>query len=79
MADSPDAARRAAERARWPGLKTTLAAAPGAEDLRATTTAEERLAMMWELALASWALTGQPLPTYSRANMPGKVLRPGSP
>lgn len=78
MADFPDAARRAAERARWPGLKTTLAEAPGGDDLSATTTVEQRLAMMWELALASWALTGQPLPTYSRAEMPGRVIRPGT-
>lgn len=79
MADSSDAARRAAERSRWPGLKTTLTEAAGAEDLSSTTTAEERLAMMWELARASWALAGRPLPTYSRAEMPGRVIRPGQP
>lgn len=70
------AARRAA-RASWPGLKTTLAQAPGAEDLRATTTPEQRLGMMWELARGAWAMTGQPLPAYSRADMPGRVIRPG--
>lgn len=79
MADPSDAARRAAERSRWPGLKTTLTEAPGAEDLSATTTVEERLAMMWDLARASWALTGRPLPTYSRAEMPGRVIRPDEP
>ncbi|MEW5737964.1 MAG: hypothetical protein AB1938_03505 [Myxococcota bacterium] len=46
------------------------------EDLSASTTVEQRLAMMWELALAAWSLQGQPLPTYSRSEMPGRVLRP---
>lgn len=74
--DLPDEAhRRAAARASWPGLKTTLAEAPDAENLSATTTAEQRLAMMWELAVAAWSLTGVPLPEYSRANMPGRVIR----
>ena len=60
-------------------MKSTLADAPGAEDLRATTTAEERLAMMWELTLGAWSLTGKPLPDYTRANMPGRIIRPGEP
>lgn len=76
MISADEAALRAAARASWPGLKTTLAEAPGAEDLSATTTPEERLAMMWELALGAWSLTGQPMPDYSRANMPGRVIRP---
>lgn len=76
MSSADDAARRAA-RASWPGLKTTLAQAPGAEDLSAGTTPEERLGMMWELTVGAWALTGKPMPDYSRANMPGKMIRPG--
>jgi hypothetical protein len=75
---SDDAASRRAARATWPGLKTTLAEAPGAEDLSATTTAEQRLGMMWELTLGAWSLTGLPLPDYTRANMPGRVIRPGN-
>lgn len=77
MADPSDAARRAAERSKWPGLKTTLADAPDGEDLSTTTTAEERVAMMWELAQASWAMTGRAMPTYARAEMPGRLIRPG--
>ena len=77
MNASDEAARRAAARASWPGLKTTLLDAPGAEDLSATTTAEQRLGMMWELALGAWSLTGNPLPDYSRTNMPGLLLRSG--
>jgi hypothetical protein len=40
MSSADEQARRAA-RASWPGLKTTLAEAPGTEDLSATTTAEQ--------------------------------------
>lgn len=76
MSSADEQARRAA-RVSWPGLKTTLHEAPGAEDLRATTTPEQRLSMMWELARGAWALTGQPMPDYERANMPGRVIRPG--
>jgi hypothetical protein len=75
---SSDAAARAAARARWPGLKTTLAEAPG-DDLSASTTAEERVAMVWELSAQAWALTGRPWPEYSRAEMPGRVIRPVKP
>jgi hypothetical protein len=77
MTSAEDAARRAAARASWPGLKTTLAEAAGAEDLSASTTTEQRLAMMWELTLGAWSLTGLPLPDYTRANMPGRLVRPG--
>jgi hypothetical protein len=71
---SDEQARRAA-RASWPGLKTTLTESPGAEDLRDTTTAEQRVAMMWELTAGAWALTGRPVPSYTRAEMPGRVIR----
>jgi len=35
---------------------------------------EERLARMWTLALDAWASSGRPLPTYTRATMPGRKL-----
>ena len=76
MNSAEEAARRAAARASWPGSKTTLAEAQGAEDLSATTTAEQRLAMMWELTVGAWSLTNEPMPDYSRANMPGRIIRP---
>lgn len=74
---SPDGARlaRATARASWPGRKTTLAqqstaAAPP------SSTPEERLAVMWQLALDAWAMAGWPLPDYSRGQAPGRVIRP---
>jgi len=59
----------ASDRALWPVRAYRLGTEPG-DDLSATTTAEERLAMMWPLALEAWELTGRPLPQYSRDAMP---------
>jgi hypothetical protein len=47
------------------------------DDLSATSTAEERLAMMEPLALAAFALSGRPLPTYRRAESPVALRRLG--
>lgn len=47
------------------------------DDLSDTTTAEERLAMLWELSGRAWALTGRPFASYRREEMPGRVIRPG--
>lgn len=47
----------------------------GDENLSATTTASERLGMMWQLALDAWASSGRALPTYSRRDTPGKLIR----
>jgi len=69
------AASRTAHRRRdWPVRVYRLGAEPG-DDLRATTTAEERLAMMWPLALEAWALSAGPVPEYSRSEAPVS-LRP---
>jgi hypothetical protein len=67
--------QRAAARRSWPLRRYRLGEEPG-DDLSATTTPEQRLAMMWELALQAWKLSGRDLPRYSRAAMPGKVVRP---
>jgi hypothetical protein len=48
---------------------------PG-DDLSGLSTPEERLAMVIVLTRRMWELTGQPVPTYERAAMPGRVLRP---
>lgn len=69
---------RRAERARarldWPIRRFDLGAEPG-ENLWASTTPPERLAMMWELSRQAWTLSGQPLPEYSRHRAPGRVIR----
>ena len=73
---SADARRRA--RAGWPVRVFRLGEEPS-EDLGERTTAEERLAMMWPLAVDAWTTSGRRLPEYPRHRMPGRVIRgPGS-
>lgn len=67
-------ARRAA-RAHWPVRKFRMEDEPG-PDLSATTTADERLAMMWPLARDTWTIAGRTIPDYSRDRMPIRVIRP---
>ena len=62
----------------WPIRRFKLGEEPS-DDLGATTIGEERLAMMWQLALDAWASAGRQLPEYTRENMPGRVIRPGDP
>lgn len=68
-----DAAGRAERRRDWPVRVFPLGREPG-DDLSATTTPEQRLAMMWPLALEAWALTGRPMPDYARETMPVRVV-----
>ncbi len=73
---SPDvsAAARRGERAAWPVEVFELGTEPS-DDLSDRTTAEERLAMMWPLAVEAWTTSGRPLPDYSRHRMPCRVIR----
>jgi len=70
-------ARRTA-RAHWPARVFRLEEAPG-PDLSATTTADERLAMMWPLAREAWSLAGRPIPQLPRHLTPVRVIRPPDP
>jgi hypothetical protein len=45
------------------------------DDLRDTTTVEERLGILRQLSERAWALSGRLLPTYSRDRMPVRVTR----
>lgn len=36
---------------------------------------EVLIGMVRELTLSAWAMSGQPLPTYDRRTMPGRLLR----
>lgn len=75
MGDPEDEARaaRAAARRDWPIRVYKLGEEPP-EDLSATTTPAERLAMMWPLTLDAWAFTGKPLPDYKRSETPIRVI-----
>ncbi|MBL8900731.1 MAG: hypothetical protein JNM84_24075 [Planctomycetes bacterium] len=46
-------------------------------NLSATTTAEQRLAMLEELSRQAWELSGRPWPSYTRAEIPVRIFRPG--
>jgi len=57
----------------WPVRVHRLGAEPS-DDLSRTTTAEERLAMMWPLTLEAWALTGRGVPDYPRRETPVRIV-----
>lgn len=70
----PDTPRRARPVRARPVRVYRLGQEPG-DDLSAVSTPEQRLAMVTELSRRMWTLTGRPMPSYSRAAMPGHVLR----
>jgi hypothetical protein len=65
---------RAESRRAWPVRKYRLGEEPS-DDLSGSTTPAQRLEMMWPLALEAWALTGRPLPDYSRDQTPVRRFR----
>lgn len=46
---------------------------PG-DDLSASTTAAERLAMLWALSQEAWAFAGFTMPAYGRHEIPIKIV-----
>ncbi len=48
----------------------------GHEAAGAAATPDAALAIMWDLARQAWAMSGRPFPTYTRATMPGVLIRP---
>ena len=66
--------KRAAARKAWPIRVYRLGEEPG-EDLSDTTTATERLGMVWQLTQDAWASSGQPIPDYPREKAPIRVIR----
>ena len=60
---------RADRRHSWPVRVHRLGEEP-CDDLSAATTPEARLAMMWELAVEAFVLSGAPLPDYERHETP---------
>jgi len=72
------AAARAAARASWPVRRCALGEEPS-DDLSASTSAEERLAMMWPLAVEAWTLAGRSTEARPRDRMPVTVYRSDGP
>lgn len=71
MADSDFEARASRRRATWTAALGTEHRAVHLDE----TTVEQRIALMNELAEAGWALRGEGLPAYTRAEMPGRLVR----
>ena len=65
---------RAAQRHGWPVRTYRLGSEPS-DDLSDHTTAEQRLEMMWPLALEAWSLTAASMPDYSRSETPILLIR----
>lgn len=66
-------------RQQWPTRKGTLREMEGDEvDLSATTTVEERFAMMWQLAKDAWAFRGEPVGEPPFPRHPVRLIRRGS-
>lgn len=72
-ADDEARAARARARASWPIRRYALGTEPP-EDGRAMSV-DERLAEVWRLTSELWTFSGRPWPTYTRADMPGRVVR----
>jgi hypothetical protein len=66
--------QRAAARATWPGRKLSLSEEGATDDL-STLTVAERIALVWRLTQDAWAFSGQPIPDYTRAETPIRVIR----
>jgi hypothetical protein len=73
LSDDPDRKARAAARRSWPIRVYNLGEEPD-EDLSATTTAAERVEMVWQLTLDAWASSGRPIPDYPREKMPVRII-----
>lgn len=73
-----DVDQRRRARGSWPVRAYPLGQEPP-DDISLETTREERLAMMWPLALEAWRLSGRPIPDYDRAHVPARMIRPGDP
>lgn len=69
-------ARRLA-RAHWAGRLTKLVEEPELDPDVLAMTPHDRVAMVWQLTMDSWAVTGRPVPSYQRATMPGRMVRGG--
>lgn len=68
------ARKRAAARGQWPIVKTRLADESSGELVKHGTPSE-CVAMVWRLTRDAWAFSGRAIPSYGKADMPGKISR----
>jgi hypothetical protein len=67
---------RSSARGSWPIRAHRLGEEPE-DDFATTTTAAERLAMIWPLTVDAWTLAGRLIPDYPRSEAPVRVIRSG--
>lgn len=68
-----DEAQRKAARANWPITKVPLTAEQP-PDVSALSPSE-RFGLVWTLTQNAWALSGQPMPSYARSEIPIHFVR----
>lgn len=71
--EGDDQAERMRQRSSWPVKRVTLG--QESDDLSGETTAADRIAMMWPLALEAWNVAGLPIPEYERKDAPSRLVR----
>lgn len=71
----PTSDDRRARRATLPIRRFALGEEPS-DDLSATTTMDERLAMVWPLSRAAFEAAGIPVDPPPRHLLPGRLIRP---
>ena len=74
--EESERAARAEARRSWPIREFRLGEEPD-DDLSETTTAKERLEMMWPMTVDAWTLAGKQIPDYPRDKAPVRVIRRG--
>jgi hypothetical protein len=68
-------AKRKIGRDAWCVRVYRLGEEPPGDDLSASTTPAQRLALVTQLSRRMWALSGRAVPSYVRAEMPVRILR----
>lgn len=68
-----DQAERRRQRSAWPVKRVKLG--QESDDLSGETSAADRIAMMWPLALEAWGVAGLPIPAYERKDAPSRLVR----
>jgi hypothetical protein len=67
---------RARKRALWP-IRTVALGTEPLTDARDASSVDERIALVATLTCELWRFSGREIPSYSRADAPGHVSRPG--
>ena len=76
LPEQPIHSPNAVDRGQWPVRVGRLSELEADEpDLSATTTIEERFAMMWQLAQDTWAVSGEPIDESPFSRHPGRLIR----